>query len=267
MPEQVGSAFVEVGAKTDKAESGIKSLKSSMTGIGTDMAKVGAGMSLALTTPLVALGKKGIGMAADFESQMGILTLAARDTGLGFKDLSDIAIAVGGDTDLVGISASGAADAMTNFFKNGMSVGDMLGDVNGYMTEGTDLTGALRSSIDLAAASDIDLSQASMLVASTLKQFGLEGSAASAVTNQLVQVADAAAGEVSDYAAALDNVSGAASSMGIPLSDLSVALGVMAERGLMGAEAGTSLKSALLTMTKPTDAVKTALERAERLPL
>ena len=83
-------------------------------------------LSAGVSLPLIAIGKQAVEVASTFESQMNVLGVAARSSGTAMGDLSKAAILVGADTQLVGISASEAADAMTNFYKAGI---DDLGDL------------------------------------------------------------------------------------------------------------------------------------------
>ena len=60
-----------------------------------------------VTGKVIELGKETVKLAADFESQMAVLSIAAKSSGMSFDELHDAAIAVGGDTRLLGVSATG----------------------------------------------------------------------------------------------------------------------------------------------------------------
>ena len=92
--------------------------------------------------------------AIEFNAQAALMGIAAGDAAVGFDALHDAAIAVGGDTRLVGVSASGAADSITELYRAGLDTTEIFGDLNSYMSENAELGGVLRGSIDLAAASD-----------------------------------------------------------------------------------------------------------------
>jgi TP901 family phage tail tape measure protein len=235
-------------------------------GFGGLQRAVGVGMVAAAGLAVVGVGALAVGLAksvtaaADFESQINILTVAARSSGTTMEDLSKAALQVGADSDLVGISASEAADAMTNFYKAGLTTNEIFADMQGYLAGTVPLTGALRSAIDLAAASELDLAAASDVVAIAMATFGLEAADAARIADVLVGAADASLASVGGLAEALKNVGPIAATMGISLEDTSTALAILSTRGIQGAEAGTAMRSMLLNLQRPTKAVTTALD-------
>lgn len=283
MSTQVASLHATIGADLSGLNSGLSTAQKQVsgfasmltTGLGSALGVIGGQLIntaiskiVELGAGMVQLGKTAISMATDFESQMSILAIAASSTGLSFDQLHDAALLVGGDTRLVGVSASGAADAMTGLFKAGLTTTEIFGDFNAVMDEGAQLGGALRAAIDLAAATELDMVQASDLAAVALASFGAEleteAERAEFITeamNNLVQAADASVAEVGDLAAALANIGPTASAMGISLQDTNNALAILSTRGITGAQAGTSLKSMLTNMQRTTPAVTDALKR------
>ena len=221
---------------------------------------VGTKLTAGVTVPMIGAGVALANTAGDFESQINLLAIAARSSGTAMDELREAAIAVGGDTRLVGIDATQSADAMTNFYKAGMSTADIFGDLNQYLTEGTELTGAMRAAIDLAAASDLSLAQASDTVAVAMATFGLESDDATSIADSFVRAADASVAEVSELTDALGNVGPEIAGLGWDLNDANTALAILSERGIRGAEAGTNLGSMLTSLMKPTDSVTAALE-------
>lgn len=241
--------------------SGLKSAQSTLHNAGASLARTGTIMSAAITAPLLAIGKKMIGTAADFESQMNIMALAASRSATPLETLRDAAIAVGGDTRLMGIDALQAADAMTGFYKAGLDTTQILGDLNAYLNDGAELGGALRAAIDMAAASELDLARASDVVAIAMATFGLDASEASRITDGFVQAADASLASVGDLAEALTNVGPSAHAFGLSLEETNTALAILSNQGIIGAEAGTNLKSMLNNMIRPTDKVRGVLKK------
>lgn len=227
---------------------------------------VGVGMAAATGLAVAGVGALAVGLsksvtvAADFESQMNVLGVAARSSGTAISALSDAALRVGSDTDLVGVSASEAADAMTNFYKAGLSTNEIFSDLQGYLAGTTDLSGALRSAVDLAAASELDLATASDVVAVSMATFGLQAADASRIADVLVQAADSSLASVGGLSEGLVNVGPVAASMGMSLEEVSTALAILSTRGIQGSEAGTAMRSMLLNLQRPTKAVQTALD-------
>lgn len=217
---------------------------------------------------VIDLGKESLDVATEFQSSMSILTIAARSSGESFKELSDAALAVGGDTRLVGVSATGAAEAMTNLYKAGLDTNLIFGDMEGYMAGTADLGGALRASIDLAAASELEMGEAAELAAIVLATFGAEMETAEEKTkfindamNNFVMAADASVADVSGLAAALTNIGPTAAAAGFEFQEVNNALAILSTRGIQGAEAGTALKSAIANMRRPTKTVQDELAK------
>ena len=238
----------------------IANVENGLKNVGRTMQQIGGVMTAAVTLPLVMVAKTALEVATEFESSMNIMEVAARASGTGIEDLHDAAIKIGADTELVGVSASGAAEAMTNFYKAGLTTNDMFGDLNGYLEEGASLSGALRAAIDLAAASELDMATASELVAIGMATWGYGAEDAILIANSFVQTADASVASVSELAAAMENVGPVASSFGFSMGEVNTALGLLSERGIVGAEAGTAIKSMMNNMMRDTPDVTGALD-------
>jgi len=255
MPINLGSAVFEfIGDATN--------FNNTVTGVDNQIASFSKNMSTALMgagaagiAALGAFGLKASTVAADFETQVNIMGVAARNSGTSMEDLSEAALQIGADTELVGISASEAADAMTNFYKAGMTTNDMFGDLNSYLTKGTSLTGAMRAAIDLAAGSELDLATASETVAVAMATFGLSADDATRISDSFVASADASLASVSDLTLAMQNIGPTAATFGWSLEETNTALALLSSRGIAGAEAGTALKSMMTNLMRPTDDV------------
>lgn len=267
MAQQIASLFATVGADLTGLTSGLSQARGHLDGfagqmasVGGNMQRIGLSLTAAVTTPIVGAGVASLKMAADFESATNILAIAARESGTPLEDLHDAALLVGKDTQLIGIDAMEAADAMTTFYKTGFTTSEVMGDLNTYLSEGTNLTGMLRAAIDLAAASDLDLARASDAVAIAIKTFGLNSEDATAVANSFVGAADASVAEVSDLTDAMYTFGPTANQYGWSLQDANTALAILSERGIRGSEAGTALRSMMTNMMRDTADTTAALD-------
>ncbi|MFH1268188.1 MAG: phage tail tape measure protein, partial [Planctomycetota bacterium] len=248
--QAVFSAIDNISGVAGTIGSNVEGLGSKVTAVGKKMMGAGTLMTATVTAPILGIGAAAIKTAGDFESQMNILSVAARSSGTAVGDLSKAALRVGADTELVGISASEAADAMTGFYKAGLDTTAIFGDLNGYLEGNTSLTGALRSAVDLAAASDLDLAASSDAVAIAMATFGLSAEQATGIADSFVRTADASVSEVGDLVAAMANVGPTAAQFGWNLQDVNTALGILSTRGISGSEAGTALKSMMTNMMR-----------------
>lgn len=211
-------------------------------------------------TALKDLATDTIAVGSAFESQMAILGTAVSDTSVTMEQLHDATLTIGADTSLIGVSAAEAGEALTGLYKAGLDTTDIFGDLQGYLAGATELSGAMRAAVDLQAASELDLAQASDLVAISMATFGLGAEDATRIADNFVQTADASVAEVSSLAEAMTNIGPTAAAFGMSLEDTNVALGLLSTRGIAGAEAGTALKSMLVNLMRPTDDVMDAMK-------
>ena len=235
-----------------------------MAGIGLGVATaavIGTGVAVAKVT------KDAIGVATEYEGKLSILNIAAKGYGLTLEELSATTLKVGGDTRLVGVDAMQTADSITNLFKAGLTANEIFGDLDSYMADTASLGGALRASIDLAAASELDMDRASEVAAITLATFGGGLETVEERTkfvnwamNDMLKTADASVASVSDLAASYSTIGPTAAAFGFGLDELNIALGIMSTRGITGAEAGTALKSMLTNMMRPTKKTQAAID-------
>jgi TP901 family phage tail tape measure protein len=262
MPPSAQELLLILKARDD-ASKVIHGVGGTLQQFGEQAVKLGSKLTLGITTPLALIGRQAITVAGDFEAAMNVLSISARSSGTALEELNRAAIRVGADTELIGIDAMQAADAMTNFYKAGLTTADIFGGeggLNSYLEEGASLTGALRAAVDLAAASELDLGQASDVVAIAMATFGLQAEEATRITDAFVRAADASVTSVPELTEALSAVGPTAAAFGWTLEDLNTALAILSERGIRGSEAGTNLKSMMTNLMRPTDDVAATLQ-------
>ncbi|HRF97863.1 MAG TPA: phage tail tape measure protein, partial [Aggregatilineales bacterium] len=110
------------------------------------------------------------------------------------------------------------------------------------------VTPAIQALIDQTGVSGARLAQL----------FNPQMSASARTVNALAQAANASRADVKDLGDALADAGGIANNYGISIEETAAILGVFANNGIMGAQAGTQLRSMLTNMTDPTDKVKAA---------
>ena len=273
----LGSLVVKLTADTGGFVKDMNSAEKGISGflnrVGRNVQSVGRvalgglGVVAAGATAIGVALSKTIAPASEFQDQLVDLNIAAKASGLSMEELRAASLAVGGDTRLLGVSASGAAESITGLFKAGLSATEIFGDLNAFMDEGAQLGGTLRAAIDLAAATTLDMVEAADLGAVVLATFGAEleteaerAAFVNSALNNMVQAADASVAEVEDLAMALKNVGPTASNLGIGIEDVNNSLAILSTRGINGAEAGTALKSVLANLQRPTEAVQGTLK-------
>ena len=188
------------------------------------------------TAAISAGGLAVIKMGSDFEAQMSRVKAISGATQEDFQKLRDQALQLGADTSF---SASQAAEGMENLAAAGFSV--------------TETMEAMPGLLDLAAASGEDLSASSDIAASAIRGFGLEASEAAHVADVLAANANMTNSSVAQTGEALKYIAPVARAAGISLEETSAAIGLMANAGIQGSQAGTTLRGALSRLSKPTD--------------
>jgi len=103
--------------------------------------------------------------------------------------------------------------------------------------------------LNLATAGGLDLAEASEIMSTALNSFKKDAMTAADASNILAGTANASATDVHDLKYSLSMVSAVASGIGLNFKDVNSALGVFANNGLKGSDAGTSLKTLLLNLS------------------
>jgi len=182
--------------------------------------------------------------AARFDQAMSSVQAATLASAGEMELLRQAAIDAGRDT---AYSATEAAAAIEELAKAGVSTADILG-------------GGLRGALALAAAGQIDVAEAAETAASAMTQFGLAGRDVGHVADLLAAAAGKAQGSVGDLRYALSQAGLVAAQMGLSIEDTVGTLAAFASAGLMGSDAGTSLKTALLMLANPTDQARRLMQ-------
>lgn len=194
----------------------------------------------------------GVGLAvskfADFDQAMSNVQASTHETADVMGQYRQAALDAGSSTVF---SATESANAIDELAKAGLSANDILG-------------GGLTGSLDLAAAGGLGVARAAEIASTTLQQFGLEGSKASHVADVLAAGAGKAMGSVDDLANGLKFVGPVAASLGVSLEQTTGVLALFAQQGIIGEQAGTSLRGVLASLTSPS---KESAKEIERLGL
>lgn len=180
----------------------------------------------------VALAVKSF---ADFDAKMSQVKALSHATADEMELLATAALHMG---QAIGVSATQVADAEVELVKAGVSVKDIL-------------AGALAGSLQLAAAGQIDVAQATEIATIALTQFGLKGAQIPHVADLLAAGADKALGGVGDLGEALKSGGLVAAQFGVSLDETVGTLSAFANAGLLGETAGTDLRQLLLKLGAP----------------
>jgi len=191
-------------------------------------------------------GKAIIATAADYETTMNVLQAATGATDVQMKQVSQTAKALGADLELPNTSASGAAKAITELAKGGLSLDQAMK--------------AAKGTLQLATIGMMDEAKAAEITSGAINMFKLSGEDATKVTNLLAAAANSSSGDVKDFADAMRMGGSVAAMAKIPIQDFTTATALMAQQGIKGSDAGTSLKTMFLSLQSPTDKAKALMD-------
>ncbi len=192
---------------------------------GRKMQSIGRSMSMSLTAPIVGLGAVATKTFATFEQSMAKVKAISGATGTAFKDLEGTARQLGMTTRF---SASEVSELMLNYSKLGFSANEIQ-----------KITGA---TLDLALATGEDLAQSAEVAGSTLRAFGLEADQMQRVTDVMAKSFSSSALDLGRFSDSMKFVAPVAKSANISIEETTAMLGVLANNGIKGSQAGTALR-------------------------
>lgn len=212
--------------------------------LGSAFQSAGSSMTKNLTVPIAGAGAAVAGIAAKFESAMSEVAAISGASGDELQALTDKAQEMGATTKF---SASESAAALKYMAMAGWDTEAMLNGINGVM--------------QLAAASGEDLASTSDIVTDAMTAFGLSADQSTRFADVLAQTANRSNTSVALMGETFKYVAPVAGALGYSIEDASVAIGLMANSGIKGSQAGTSLKNVLTNLAKPTDQVQSYMDK------
>lgn len=233
----------KVVIETDLDSSGIEKGLSKLGSITAKGLKAAATAITGTSTALAGIATAAIKVGSDFEAQMSRVQAISGATGEEFEQLREQAIQLGADT---AFSSSQAAEGMENLAAAGFTTNEIMEAMPGLL--------------DLAAASGEDLASSSDIAASTLRGFGLAASEAGHVADVLAENANRTNSSVAETGEAMKYIAPLARAAGISMEETAAAIGIMANAGIQGSQAGTTLRGALSRLSKPTTDMQEAMD-------
>ncbi len=240
-----GEVVIDTSLDTGGFEKGISAL-GGITSKGLTASTVAiSAVSAALST----CAGYAIKVGSDFEAGMSnveaissasaqSVTTASGEMVDGLTALTDKAKEMGATTKF---SATESSQALNYMAMAGWDAQAMYDGLAGIMT--------------LAAASGEDLATTSDIVTDALTAFGMQASESGHFADVLAQVSASANTNVGLLGETFKYVAPLCGTMGYSAEDASIAIGLMANSGIKGSQAGTALKTAIANMAAPTKAM------------
>lgn len=235
----LGTLWINIGAKNKTGEEFDK-IRQSAAKVGKDVEALGKKFTNYLTLPLTGIGALAINEFAKFESSMSKVQATTQATSSEMAILTAKARELGKSTIY---SAEDVAEAMNYMAMAGWDTSQIIDGLGGVL--------------DLAAASGGDLATVSDIVTDALTAFGLGASDTTDFVDLLANVARTANTNVELLGESFKYVAPVSASLGITAEQTALALGLLANNGIKGSQAGTTLRAALNQLIKPsTEAAK-----------
>lgn len=203
---------------------------------GKSITSAGSTLTKSVTVPIVGAGTAVVKLSSDFESAMSKVSAISGATGGDLDKLNQKAQEMGAKTKF---SATESAEAFTYMAMAGWKTEDMLDGIDGIM--------------NLAAADGLDLATTSDIVTDALTAFGLSASDSGHFADVLAKASSNANTNVSMLGESFKYAAPVAGALGYSAEDTAIALGLMANAGIKGSQAGTALRSSISRLVKPTD--------------
>lgn len=203
-----------------------------MKSVGNKMKDVGKTLMTKVTLPLAGIGTASAKTAMDFEASMSEVKAITGATGEEFKKLENLAKQMGANTSK---SATESAQAIKYM------------GLAGWDT--TQIMEGLEPILRLSEAGNLDLARASDLVTDSMSALGITTKELPKYLDQLAQTSRSSNTNIDALAEAFILVGGSFKNLNTPLDEANALLGVLANRGIKGSEAGNSLNSILINLT------------------
>lgn len=233
--KKVGDAAKQSSDKTKESweQSNQKSVSSTESAC-SKMAGLVKKSAVVIGVASVAAAKKTIDVGKSFEAGMSEVQAISGASGKDLERLSSKAKQMGATTKF---SATESATALKYMAMAGWKTNQMVSGLAGVM--------------NLAAASGEDLGTVSDIVTDSMTAFGLKANQSGHFADVLAKASSSSNTNVGLMGETFKYVAPLAGSMGYSIEDTATAIGLMANAGIKGSQAGTSLRSILTRLVKP----------------
>ena len=199
----------------------------------SQLAGIGAKAGAVLVTGFAI----AVAAAAKFDKAMSNVRSVTSGSAADMAKLRAAALEAGKTT---AFTATQAADAEAELARAGVSVADITG-------------GALKGTLALAAAGQMDLADSATIAAQAMNTFGLHGEDVTHIADVLAAGANKSAADMNGLGMSLRQGGLLAKQTGLSLEDTVGTLAAFADHALIGSDAGTSLKTMLQRLVPQSD--------------
>lgn len=227
--EDLSESVDDVNESTDKAAKGGLSV------FGAALGNLIANVVSNAISKIKELAGEVVNVGKQFDASMSNVQAISGATAEQYDELRKKAKEMGAETKF---TASQTADAFSYMSMAGWKTEDMLDGIDGVL--------------NLAAASGADLATTSDIVTDALTAFGKSADDAGRLADIMAAASSNANTNVEMMGETFKYVAPLAGALNYSMEDTSVAIGLMANAGIKGTQAGTSLRGIITRLTAPT---------------
>lgn len=246
MALKVGELFASLNLNDGPFNRTLAGMGHGISGLSHIAGMAALGIGAALAGGAVVAGAAILKIGMNYQDSLNIFQSVSGANTAQMAMVGETAKQLGNDLTLPGISAGDAATAMTQLAKAGLTVEQSMAAAKGVL--------------QLSKAATTDVGTAADMTAAALNAFSLGGDQAVRVADLLAAAANSSMGEITDMGYAMSQSAAIFASAGISVEDLTASIAMLANKGILGSDAGTSLKTMLMSLQAPTGAAKTALD-------
>ncbi|MEU4028091.1 phage tail tape measure protein [Streptomyces anulatus] len=180
-----------------------------------------------------------------YQRQMNLFRAVTDATAGQMQRAGVVARELGNDLTLPTSTSADAAEGMVELSKAGFRADQSID--------------AVRASLQLAAAADVNAATSAKYLGDIMDQYGLGADQASRAADTLAATANNASGSITDIYYSMRYAGPVANALGVTLQDTAAAVGMLGKSGILGQTAGTSLRGIFANLAAPTPIMKGAL--------
>lgn len=229
------------GSQTDRTA---RATEGRWVGLGSKITKVFGGLAIGAAAGAVALGAWAVSVTTQFDKRLSAVKAVSGATTSEMERVRQKALDLGAASSF---SASESAVAIEELVKAGIPLADVM-------------SSAADATVDLAAAGEVDLKRAAEIAANAMNAFDISAKEMPRIADIIAGAANASAIDVEQFGLSLAQVSAIADTVGFSFEDTATAIGLLGNAGIVGSDAGTSLKTMFMRLTPATDKQSDAMK-------
>lgn len=251
MAESLGSLFAELVLKKAPFVQDLKAAEAALTSTGNGLAKfadaVQGKFNLALkvgAASLALMGKQMVQTGAQFDAQIGSIAARAGVAASEMGAITDKARELGKTTLF---TATEAAAGMEELAKAGLSVAEVMVSAE--------------DALKLAGVAGMSMDEASTMLVSTMRQFGLAASETGRISDVMAKAMNASLLDANSLADAMKYAGTTGAGFGMSLEETVAVVAKFRDLGLEGSIAGNAFKFSLLNAGRASKKQQDALQQ------